>query len=165
MYQLNLELRYMKKLLNSNYKILVEQQLMIEVVEGIITPGSLMNLKIIELQDKDFSPSYNVIGDVRNTTFDITTSQIEAFVNFIVANKDSFAINKSAIIFSTINQQIYISILKSFQSEFPQSLKICTSLDEALAWVGSDIYQTLITSEFEKLKKNLKIKWVYDSDF
>lgn len=155
----------MKKILYCNYKILGKQKLIIESIKGVVTPGSLLNLKIIELKDPNFSPKYNLIGDIRDTTFDVVTSQIDAFVNFIVDNKDSFEINKTAILLSTVNQQIYINILKSHQEKFPHSLKICTSIEDALAWVNCEDEADLILDEFKDLKKNLTIEWVSDSEF
>lgn len=155
----------MKKILESNYHIFPEKKLMLEYVQGIITPGSLINLKKIELSDKDFNPFYNVIGDVRNTTFDIATSQVEVFVNYIIKNKDAFEVNKTAIIFSSANQKIYIDILNSFKDQYPHSLKICSSLQEAINFVERKDDSIFIEKAFEQLQKELPIKWEFESDY
>lgn len=155
----------MKKILRSNYQIIKDKELIIEVIEGIITPGSLVSFKKTEIYDENFVSSYNVIGDIRNSTFDITTSQIEAFVNFLIMNKPMFANNKHAILFSSVNQQIYINILKSHEDSFPQSLKICTSLEEAAEWVDRKDELKLIEEYIQNIKKDLSIKFVYESDF
>lgn len=155
----------MKKILRSNYHIIKEKELIIEVIEGIITPGSLIAFKKAEIYDKNFVSTYNVIGDIRNSTFDITTSQIEAFVNFLIMNKPMFANNKHAIVFSSINQQVYINILKSHEHNFPQSLKICTSIEEAAEWVDKKEEVKQIEEYIQYIKKDLSIKFVYESEF
>jgi hypothetical protein len=155
----------MKKILTCDYQIIPEKKLMLEYVEGIVTPGSLINLKKIEISNKDFNPLYNVIGDVSNSTFDIATSQIESFVNYLIQNKESFGINKTAIIFSTVNQKVYIDKLSSFKEHFPQQIQICTSLEQAIKWVERESDSEMIKIALEELQKNLRIKWEFESDF
>ncbi len=155
----------MKKILKSNYEIIPEKQLMIELLDGIVTPGSIIHFKKIQLSDKQFNPSYNAIGDITNTSFDVATSQINAFVNFLRSNNDSFIVNKSAIILSTVNQQAYVNLFNTFKDQFPQSLKICTSLAEAATWVDRTDDLEFIQDRLNYLKKNLKFEWIFESEY
>jgi hypothetical protein len=155
----------MKKLLKADYVILPEQKILLEYAEGVITPGSLINLKEIEMKDPAFSPSFNFIGDISKTTFDISIQQMEDFVASCLTNHCSQIENKTAIILSTISQYTYFQHISRFHEKYPECLRICFDLAEAIEWINQPEDYTIIQTKFNEINENPRFQWEFDSDY
>jgi len=90
--------------LNNSYKILEEENLIIEYFSGILTIETLIKFKKNLIQDPSFSVNYNYLLYFKNVTFKIDVQDISEYVTFsnkyLMANKN----RKLAMVTDTPNQ-------------------------------------------------------------
>lgn len=156
----------MKKVLFSNFGIYPDKKLIIEVHKGIGGYGCMMNFKNIEIEHKDYSKEYNIITDLGDVTFAITTNQIKNFAAFLIdEEKKQNAGTKTAIIINSPNQSIYSTIFQTHETEFEHPIAVFKTIEEASKWIDNDLDLSFIKKEIKNLKAKTKIKFEVKTEF
>ncbi len=142
---------------NSNYKILPDLKLIIELCINNTTVDSYIKHTKKLLQDDLFNPNYNFLVDFRNTEFIIDYEKdISTYLSFVKTLVSNDYKTKTAILISTPNQ-VVVSTLYSMdhQNSYDNAL-IFSSLESGLNYLsfeGNDRY--LIETTIEIMKKEI----------
>ncbi len=88
----------------------------------------------MQLKDPGVLPDLNYISDYRHATFDMSEEDIEAYIQFV---KKELSIEKrrTAFLSKTPQQVAGIMLYQIMGEDLPIDIKICSTLDAALAWV------------------------------
>lgn len=120
----------------SNYKILKEQNLIVEYHSGILDANSFIAFKKSITLDSLFLPSLHYFVHLKNVTFSTNLEDIDKYANFLEANSKIFGNRRVALITNTPNQVVSTTIFKMMQENKSQSVEIFSTNETALEWLN-----------------------------
>jgi hypothetical protein len=138
-------------MLESKYKIIPEENLVIEFHTGILDLGSYMNFKKKVIRDSVFKQNLNHFIHFKNVVFKTSPSDISFFAAFIKANLQSYGNRKIAFITKTPNQVVSTTMYKILQNNSTQTCEIFSTNENALKWLNPP---TLTIEELNKILDN-----------
>jgi len=120
------------------YKILPEYQLIIEIFYGGIHYEDVLQLKNIEVADKDYNPGFNFIVVMDQAEMLLKKSDYEKYVSLIKSDKRIVSKRKSALLTNTPHQVVSMYFYEQAAKELPIDFKVFSTMDSALNWVEID---------------------------
>lgn len=137
----------------TNYFILKERKLIIEYYSGKIYLNDFLKIHEKKSKDKDFNVNFNLLIDFRNAEILLSETDVLALVNFHKNNKKLFGKRKSAHLTQTPDQVLSGMHFDIFNKELPIIIKIFSTLEASLRWLGLEIEDIeIIKSNLDKLK-------------
>lgn len=137
----------------SRYKILKDQNIVIEYYEGVLDIDSFINFKRKLTKDNLFSDSLNYYIDFRNVTFIISEDDVDKYLNFLLNNSDYLGKRKVALITNTPNQVVPTTFFKIKRANSLQMIEVFSTNEAATDWLG---IKTLSINEVETVLKKLQ---------
>jgi len=135
------------------YKILPELNLIIEYYCGKVNIDDIINHKKSEIEDIEYNPNYNFIGDLRDSELDVTQEDVFVYVSFLETNNKVSGQRKSAILTNTPNQVAFTSLFKHKSKKLPANNQIFSTLEAAMEWLNlSKNHLTHIMGIIENMK-------------
>ena len=121
----------------STYKILKEQNLIVEYHTGIIDAKSFIAFKKCITLDPLFLPSLNYFVHLKNAAFVTNFEDVDAYANFLADNYTIFGNRRVALITNTPNQVVSTTMFKMMQQNKSQSVEVFSTNESALEWLNS----------------------------
>ena len=90
-----------------NYKISSENNLITIVEIGVLNLDSMFNFIKALTSDPLFSPKLDHIVDLNDIKFELTTEDINKYVQHLESNSKIYGVKKIALITNTPNQVVY----------------------------------------------------------
>lgn len=122
----------------SKYKILKENNLIIEFHKGVLDIDSFIKFKIKLTEDPLFTNSLNYYIDFKNATFNLSENDVDKYVNFLKENSNYLGKRKVALITNTPNQVVYSTFFKMKRTNSLQVIEVFSTSISALAWLKID---------------------------
>lgn len=138
----------------SNYCILKEQHLFVEYHEGVGRLQSVIEFTLHQTTDVEILPNYNAIVDIRDLTFDVSISDIQAFAHFCRQNDSIIGNRRIAYITYTPSQVAATMLFKHLYARVPKSIKVVSTIGAAVNWINSDVTAEQIDATISDLKLN-----------
>ncbi|MFO7672964.1 MAG: hypothetical protein R6V74_04580 [Lutibacter sp.] len=135
----------------SNYKILKEQNLIVEYHSGTLDAASFIAFKKSITLDALFLPSLHYFVHLKNVTFSTNLEDIDTYTNFLEANSKVFGKRRVALITNTPNQVVSTTIFKMMQQNKSQSVEIFSTNESALEWLNSNFDKNEILAVLAEL--------------
>ncbi|HSQ47582.1 MAG TPA: hypothetical protein VLM44_11775 [Lutibacter sp.] len=135
----------------SNYKILKEQNLIVEYHSGILDAESFIAFKKSITLDALFLPSLHYFVHLKNVTFSANLEDIDTYAKFLEANSKVFGNRRVALITNTPNQVVSTTIFKMMQQNKSQSVEIFSTNERALEWLNSNFNKNEILDVLAEL--------------
>lgn len=128
----------------SSYQIFLDKRFIIEYHEGVMTLEKMKTFILKQSSDQNYSPNFDLLLDIRQITFKGFIKDIKDYIEFIKTHKGISGKRKLAVLASQPHQVVFSTFLSMFSVRLPQTMKIFSSLEAALFWLGEplDIYQT-----------------------
>jgi len=126
--------------LKSNYKISKINNLVIVAQLGTLNLSSMMEFIKTLNSDPLFSPKFDQIVDLNETTFDLAFEDIHKYVQHLESNSIIHGLKKIALITNTPNQVVYSTLFKEAQEQLQplQSVQIFSTLKSAYNFVEKE---------------------------
>jgi hypothetical protein len=140
----------------SNYKVFLDKKFIVEYHQGT---GNLKNIKAFKLKeasDLNYSPDYNLLVDVRATSIEGIRNDVREYIEFARSHKGISGNRKLAVITNTPRHVVFFTFLNMFKMRLPQTMKIFSSLDAAMYWLGEPISIEDANDCLMNLKNNAK---------
>lgn len=145
-----------ERTLFAGYKIIPDHQLIVEVLEGELTLGSLLRFREEQMSDPLFNINYNYISDERYCVMDSIITKVDKYVEFMQQTlNQSDNIRKVASLVRTQNQMAYINAYKDRHSKLLQDLRLFTSLKSALKWLEKEQISAEVNFTLSNVRKKL----------
>jgi hypothetical protein len=135
----------------SNYKILKEQNLIVEYHSGILDVDSFIAFKQSITLDALFLPSLHYFVHLKNVTFSTNLEDIDKYANFLEANSKIFGNRRVALITNTPNQVVSTTMFKMIQQNKSQSVEVFSTNESALEWLSSNLNKNEILAILDEL--------------
>lgn len=136
------------------YKIIPESNLIIENFKGVITSESFLSFKTKVVSDKDYTKAYNYLDDYRDATFDTTRDEVKLYLDFAKKYEIRNSAQKSALLTETPNQVVMLSIYELLKSDFPDMIRIFSTLKFAYSWLNLSYKEKNMANEILNDLKN-----------
>lgn len=138
----------------SNYKILVNHNIIVEYHEGTLELNSYKTFKTKMFNDPLYTNSLNYIMNFKNVNFKMTHNEIEEYVHQLKQITKILGKKKLAFITRTPNQIVPATIYKMKQNEIGnQTVDIFSTYESALNWLQTDLTSNELINIFIELKK------------
>jgi len=137
---------------------------MIEVLSGVLTLQNMMDHKVKQTHDIDFSVENDLLWDLGDAIISITMQEVDEYVQFLSAKGTVFGKIKSATLVSTANQLVYYNAFKKFEDILPQQMKIFNKMDSTLEWLGKTNDKEEICLLIDQMKRHPQFEWSRDQD-
>jgi len=136
------------------YKILPELKLVIELGYGTLNIENGISLKLKEVQDKDFNPTYNFLVIYTHCNIQISKQDIARYKELLEEHKEILGKRKSAMLTNTPNHVVFNLLYRKALKEFPMTFEIFSTLGAALKWLGvPNEYESKIISIIDGFTK------------
>jgi hypothetical protein len=122
--------------LKSNYKILLNHNLVIEYHVGILDVASYINFKKELVSNPDFKSNLNHLINFKQVKFETSKEDIQDFVDFMAMNVQKLGARKVAFVTNTPNQVVSTTIYKTIKSNLIQTSEIFSTNENALKWLN-----------------------------
>lgn len=120
----------------SKYKILPNENLVIEFHRGILRVEPYMEFKKALLKDPLFKPDLNHFIHFKNVVFKTPPSDISNFVGYIKENVQSYGKRRIAFITNTPNQVVSTTMYKIMLDNNSLNCEIFSTNETALKWLN-----------------------------
>jgi hypothetical protein len=136
------------------YKILVEDNLILEYYRGKYNVEELIAFKKQVAKDKGYNPNFNVIHDFRELEFLLGPRDVAKYIKLLQSNPNFVGTRKSCMITATPNQVVASTAFDLLKEKLPISVKICSKLETALLFIDSPTLNFgSINEHFSMLRK------------
>ncbi|MGZ2371531.1 hypothetical protein ACXR6G_17255 [Ancylomarina sp. YFZ004] len=143
--------------LTSHYKVFHEKRFVVEYHEGEGTLEKVKTFKIKEAKDPNYSPDYDLFMDIRKVTIKGMKRDVKGYIDFANSHQGISGHRKLAVITSTPRHVVFFTFLNMFKMRLPQIMKIFSSVEAALLWLGEPISVEDVDSYLKNLKNETKI--------
>lgn len=140
----------------SSYKIFQEKRFIIEYHEGMGNLEDVKAFKLNESSDADYSPNYDLLVDIRKTTINAVRNDVKAYIEFANSHKGISGERKLAVVTSKPRHVVFFTFLNMFKIRLAQTMKIFSSVDAALFWLGAPMELKDAESCLNNLRENAK---------
>ncbi|MCZ4694947.1 hypothetical protein DWB61_08090 [Ancylomarina euxinus] len=140
----------------SHYKIFHNKRFVVEYHEGVGTLEEVKTFKIKEANDPSYSPDFDLLMDIRKVTIKGIKNDVKEYIEFANSHQGISGHRKLAVITNTPRQVIFFAFLNMFKMKLPQIMKIFSSVEAALLWLGEPISLEDMDSCLNNLKDKAK---------
>lgn len=137
--------------LKSSYRIITNENLVIEFHKGILTADCYINFKKELMQDSRIKSNMNYLINFRNITFNVSPSDVKMFAEFMSGRSEELGKRKVALITETPNQVVSTTIYKSLEVGLNQSAEIFSTLAPAINWLKIGLTLKELRSLFNEM--------------
>lgn len=120
----------------TNFKIVPEKKLIIEYFSGTINLDEIIKLKYLESKNPHFCPDFNIIDDSRDAEFLLNEKDIKLYIKILSNNELFVGKRNAAYLTKTPHQVVIATLFDLLKKELPLNIKIVSTIDAALQWVG-----------------------------
>lgn len=120
----------------ANFKIIPDKEIIIEYFAGKISLENILELKLRESQDLNYNSNFNIIDDSRDAEFLLNEQDIKLYVEHLSQSKLFVGERNAAYLTETPNQVVIATLFDVLKKELPVNVKIVSTVDAALSWVG-----------------------------
>ena len=138
------------------YRILPEYRLVVEYFGGTFNMKDYLRLKKEQLNDKLFDPSFNIIGDLRDSEIIASNEDIQKSISFMFSFPKMLGNRRSAIITATPDQVVFSILFQKYGKDLPMHYEVVSTLDAAIKWVNCSPESITV---IRNLLSELKIKY------
>jgi hypothetical protein len=118
------------------FKILPEEQLIIEYFSGSVSWHDLVEMKRLEVSEPNYNPNFNVITDIREAVLNLEAlDEIESYLDFLKSNQKSVGTRKTAILTDNSEQVIHSELLRVMKNDLPINIKTVSTYQAVFEWV------------------------------
>ncbi len=118
------------------FKILPEEQLIIEYFSGPVSWYDLVEMKRREVAEPSYNPNFNVITDIREAIINLEAlDEIESYIGFLKSNQKSIGTRKTAILTNNSEQVIHSELLRVMKKDLPINIKTVSTYKAVFEWV------------------------------
>lgn len=122
--------------LHSCYRVLPNEELIIEVFVREITTETLMNHKKRQIQDELFSPEFDMLSDIRNCELKFGLAELDEYAKTIATRGDIAGCRNLAILTNSAVQVAYASLFgKTQEKRASQKVEVFSTLNSALQFM------------------------------
>jgi len=144
----------------SNYKILKDENLIIEYYYGEVTTDVILDMKKMLMSDKNFNENFNSILDFRDSVLNIDSKGIEKIVKFI-RNIMCHSKRKIALLTHTPEHVVITTLFANDVNDandanLPMQYKIFSTLRATTTWITNCNY----SKKINKINCDKKFKLV-----
>ena len=137
-----------------NYHIIKEKKLIVEYYSGSIYLNDFIEIHDRKSNDKDFNKNYNLIIDFRDAEIHLNEKEVLELVSYHKNNEKLFGSRYAAHITKTPKQVVAGVNFDFYNKELPVKIKVFSTLEASLAWVGLTINdKNIIETYFDILKE------------
>jgi len=140
----------------SSYQIFKEKRFIVEYHEGIGDLKKIKAFKLKESDDQNYSPNFDLLMDIRHTTVKGVKSDVEEYIEFANSHKGISGKRKLAVITSKPRHVVFFTFLNMFPSKLPQSMKLFSSIEAAIFWLGEPLKLDEVKSCLDNLKNKAR---------
>lgn len=141
----------------NNYRILSELKLCIEYYTGIWNSKKLIELRKIEMNDKNYLQTYNSLIIYDNARMDeVVNRSVKQYQAFLSQNKNTLGKRNVAILAHTPFEAVAGSIAESDLASLHKGIKVFSTYDAALQYLNLLQYKDQIQESIEELKTSLE---------
>lgn len=135
-----------------DYKIVTQLKIIIEYYEGELNLEPLIEFKKRQAADKNYSPHYDIIADLRKCDLKINPDEVDSYMEFLVKNRMIVGNRKNAIITQEPYQVVFSELLKRSYSRLSKTIEIFSSVSAALNWINK---KDLNLEKFNKIMRDI----------
>jgi len=147
----------------ASYAIIKDKELIIEFYSGDVSLEALKAYRLKQTSDVDFSPTYDILTDIRSAVYGVgTIDQVQEYVEYVISKGTIMGARKSATIVSTPNQHVYLNLFSKYNEKLPQEFNFFFQEEEAIAYLDKDISVNEVVSMLENLRNNPQFVWNND---
>ena len=146
-------------ILKSSYEILKDKELILEVLLGVVTLEKLKTVRNILYSDRDYTPHFNSIIDVRDAKIEISPMEFQSYINYLFGN-NLFVSRKSAIILKDSDLKEYGEEFNALNGKIPLEFNVFSNPYACMEWLnikGAHIEEVI--SCFEDMKREPHYQW------
>lgn len=140
-------------LLNSNYIILKEHNLLIEHHTGNLDLESYINFVTSTTLDPLFSKNMNNFIDLSNV---VVTASIDDIVKYNDFTENNFKCDRKkrvALVTNSPNQMVFATLFKNGNTQKLKEIEIFSTNESAIQWINSSLSKEEILTVFSNLKE------------
>ena len=149
-------------MLNSNYIILKEHNLLIESHSGNLDLDSYINFVTRTSNDPLFSPNMNYFIDLSNVDITSSLDDIYKYNHFTETNFKSERKRKVALVTNTPNQMVFATLFKNSNTIKLKEIEVFSTNIAAIDWLNSNLNKieiidilTSLSNTAKKIKQTL----------
>lgn len=120
--------------LNISYDILKSDNLIFEMFEGDVTIKNIRSYNEYQMADPDYSKSYDMLSDLRDSEIKISFADIPLYVEFFNSIPDGEN-RKLAVVLNPASYLFLSTILLVNRSKIDTGLRLFKSIQSALVWL------------------------------
>jgi len=139
-------------LLNSNFIILKDFNLLIECHSGSLDLKSYINFVKRTTLDPLFSKNMNYLIDLSNIVFTASIDDITKYNTFSDENFTSERKRRVALVTNSPNQMVFTTLFKTGNTQKLKEIEIFSTKESALEWLNSSLDKNEIFSVYSSLK-------------
>lgn len=140
-------------MLTSRYKILEEENLIIEIHNGQVVKNSLTSFKKKLTEDPAFKKNMKFLVHIKNVEFHTSQDDMHKFAKFMSDKNNPFGKRKIAILTETPEQVVSSTLYQALMPKKENKVEIFTTNIEAFKFLNLDLSKfDFFNSEIQKLK-------------
>ncbi|HSQ47581.1 MAG TPA: hypothetical protein VLM44_11770 [Lutibacter sp.] len=140
-------------LLNSNYIILKEFNLLIECHSGNLDLKSYIDFVKRTTLDPLFSKNMNYFIDLCNVVVTASIDDIKLYNNFTDDNFKSDKKRKVALLTNSPNQMVFSTLFKNSNTQKLKEIEIFSTKESAFHWINSSLNKEEILNIFSSIQE------------
>lgn len=139
-------------MLNSNYIILKEQNLLIEHHSGNLDLDSYINFVTRTSNDPLFSLNMNYYIDLSNVVVTTSIDDIRKYNDFTEDNYKCEIKRRVAMVTNTPNQMVFATLFKNSNTQKLKEIEVFSTKESAFDWLKSSLDENEFLTIFSSLK-------------
>lgn len=140
-------------MLNSNYIILKEQNLLIEHHSGNLDLDSYINFVTRTSNDPLFSLNMNYYIDLSNVVVTASIDDIRKYNDFTEDNYKCEIKRRVALVTNTPNQMVFATLFKNSNTQKLKEIEVFSTKESAFDWLKSSLDKNEFLTIFSSLKE------------
>lgn len=146
-------------ILKSSSVVLEELKLVIDIYDGIINLQTFKAYKQKQIEDKAFSPDYNLLSDFKRVSIDMVIEELGEYATFVASN-NVVGKRKASVVLGNLHQMVYTQAYdKSIKNIASQTLQITASFDEAFEFLELNDSKQKILDIINYYRENPRFYW------
>jgi hypothetical protein len=137
--------------LKSSYSVFTDENLVVEFHKGILTAENYINFKKELMQDSKVRSHMNYLINFQNSTFKVSSADIQDFAQFMSNRSKELGKRKIAFITKTPNQVVNTTIYTLLEVGLSQTTQIFSTLAPATKWLNIAMTPDFLENLFNEM--------------